>query len=73
MCDKGKTVVWNRPSAMGQVGVVNPSPFWEERSCIGVVSHIPTLCELRNVMTSQTHVRALQGERVDQLTASLKK
>ena len=45
---------------MGQWGAANSSPVWEERSCIGVVSHIPTLCELRDVVIGQTHVIALQ-------------
>ena len=37
---------------------VNPSSVWEERSSIGVLSHIPALCELRDARVSQTHTIA---------------
>jgi hypothetical protein len=52
---------------------VNPSPVQGGRSRTDATSHIPALCELRDVGVCQTHIRALRRERIDKLTTNLKK
>jgi hypothetical protein len=52
---------------------VNPSPIREDRSSVGVVSNILAVGKLRGGSVSQTGVKVPRRERMDQLTASLKK
>ena len=46
-------------------------PFKKDEVALEV-SHTLALCEQKGIGVSQTHFRALRGERTDQLTASLK-
>jgi hypothetical protein len=60
-------------SMTARVGVGQPKSRSGRTRRHCVVSHIPTLCELRGVGVSQTHVRAPRREWTNELTASLKK